>query len=175
MEKITVKSTLDGKDYEKVTMFGAFTKSRLLPLVLCFAIPVAVLQIMEVINSGVIHNKFAYYGSVFMLSLIIFMYAMVKMSIRSFVKNDKVLLGKQRKFVIDEKSITTISSDHVKNNYDYNRFIDAYEINGYFLLYMDKVSGLVITKRDMEQADIETFRKVLKNAFGRKFQIRGKK
>ena len=51
MEKITVKSTLDGKDYEKVTMFGAFTKSRLLPLVLCFSIPVSLLQIMEVINS----------------------------------------------------------------------------------------------------------------------------
>ena len=175
MEKITVKSTLDGKDYEKVTMFGAFTKSVLLPLVLCFAIPVALLQIMEVINSGVIHNKFAYYGSIFMLSLLIFMYIMVKMSIRNFIKTDKVLLGKQRKFIIDEKSITTVSSDHVKNNYAYNQFIDAYEINGYVLLYMDKFAGLVITKRDMEAADIETVRTVFKNAFGKKFHVRGKK
>lgn len=175
MEKITVKSALDGKDYEKVTMFGAFTKSRLLPLVLCFSIPVSLLQIMEVINSGFIHNKFAYYGSVFLLSLIIFMYFMVRMSIRSFVKTDKVLLNKQRKFIIDEKSITTVSSDHVKNNYAYNQFIDAYEINGYFLLYMDKVSGLVITKRDMQPDEIEAFRTVLKNAFGKKFQIRGRK
>ncbi|MBR4879446.1 MAG: YcxB family protein [Clostridia bacterium] len=175
MEKITVKSTLDGKDYEKVTMFGAFTKSVLLPLVLCFSIPLSLLQIMEVINTGVIHNKFAYYGSVFLLSLIIFMYFMVRLSIKSFIKNDKVLLGKTRKFIIDEKSITTVSSDHVKNNYAYNQFIDAYEINGYFLLYMDKVSGLVITKRDMEASEIETVRTVFKNAFGKKFHVRGKK
>lgn len=174
-QKITVKSTLSGEDYSKITMFGAFSKSRLLPVILCFAIPVALLQIFEVINSGFIHNKFAYYGSVFMLSLLIFMYIMVKMSIRSFIKNDKVTLNKQRKFILDEKSITTVSSDHVKNNYAYGNFIDAYEINGYFILYVDKVSGLVITKRDMEQSDIEEFRAILKNAFGKKFYIRGKK
>ena len=120
-------------------------------------------------------NKFAYYGSVFLLSMIIFLYFMTRLSIKNFIKNDKVLLGKQRKFIIEEKSITTVSSDHVKNNYAYNQFIDAYEINGYFILYVDKVSGLVITKRDMEQSDIENFRTILKNAYGKKFQIRGRK
>ena len=64
---------------------------------------------------------------------------------------------------------------HWKNNYAYNQFIDAYEINGYFLLYVDKVSGLVITKRAMETQDIENFRTILKNAYGKKFQIRGRK
>ena len=37
MDNMDDSSLIDGKDYEKVTMFGAFTKSVLLPLVLCFA------------------------------------------------------------------------------------------------------------------------------------------
>lgn len=174
-QKITVKSTLSGDDYSKVTMFGAFTKSRLLPFVLCLAVPIALLQIFEVINSGAIHNKFAYYGSVFMLSMLIFMYIMVKMSIRNVIKNDKVTLNTERTFLIGEKSLTTVASDKSKHTYAYGDFLESYEINGYFLLYVDKMSGIIITKRDMESSDIEEFRNILRNAFGKKFYIRGKK
>lgn len=175
MERITINCKITAQDYKKVTFFGAFGKNKMMKFLMYIAFPIGILQIIEAIYSKTILYPFTFYSSLAMFGLMGVMVLVVNWDVNRFIKNQKVTLDTIRTIYIDDRGISSLQPDLSQVTYGYDTFIDAYEINGFFIVYVNQLSGVILAKRDIKEEDIPKIREVFKEKFQKKFKIRGVK
>ena len=175
MEKVTIQSRMTKEDYKTVVYFGAFGKNRAIKPLMWLAILIGVLQVIMVIRTGRVEYPLTFYSSLVLFALIGFSYLIVTMDINRYVNTNRVSVDAIRTITIDDDGITVLQPDLNTANIGFDRFSQAFEIKGYFLLYLSNLQAVVLAKRDIKPMDIEGLRNIITRQMGQKFVLRSMK
>lgn len=171
-EKVTIQSKMTKEDYRAVVLFGAFGKNRLIKPLMAVAVAIGILQVFMVLQSGQIAYPLTFYSSLVMFGLMGLSYFVVSFDINRYVNTNRVAVDAIRTVTLDEQGVTVLQPDLNTNTIDFENFVQAFEIKGYFLLYLNNLQAVVLAKRDIRQEDIPVLRNIITQAMGRSFAVR---